>query len=196
MRQPRLSDVFGRGVVHNDRPGERHGLPPDRLEEAIQKVGTVVDGNYGGDVQLYTEIVMKRFALFAFAAGLSGQGLLAQGAAVHSIYILPMTGGLDQYLAERITQDHVMAVVADPKSADAVLTDHIGPGFEQEMDLLSGKKKDDSAPPVFRSAVGRGTIFLVDAHSRRVLWSDYEKPGGSATRDAERIAKKLQTFGK
>jgi hypothetical protein len=134
---------------------------------------------------------MKRFALFA----LSGLWLFAQAPAVHSVYILPMANGLDQYLAERITEDHVMVVVANPKSADAVLTDRLGPGFEQQMDDLDGKKKDEDAR-AFHSVAGRGTIFLVDAHSRKVLWSDYEKPGGNATHDAERIVKKLQSFGK
>jgi hypothetical protein len=133
---------------------------------------------------------MKRFALFAL-----GGLLLAQTPAVHNVYILPMANGLDQYLAERITEDHVMVVVANAKSADAVLTDRLGPGFEQQMDDLDGKKKDE-ASHVFHSVAGRGTIFLVDAHSRKVLWSDYEKPGGNVTRDAERIVKKLQSFGK
>lgn len=134
---------------------------------------------------------MKHFALFAIAAG-----LLAQSPRVHHVYILPMTNGLDQYLAEIITQDQVMVVVANPKSADVVLTDRLGPAFEQQMDLLDGKKKDESAPPLFHSAAAKGTIFLVDAHSRQVLWSDYEKLGGNLPRDAERIVKKLQTFGR
>ena len=138
------------------------------------------------------EIALKRIALFAGLAG----ALLAQAPAVHSVYILPMANGLDQYLAQKITAEHVMAVVADPKSADAVLTDRLGAGFEQQMDQMAGKKADPDAHPAFRSVSGRGTVFLVDAHSRRVLWSDYEKPGGNPTREAQKIAKKLQLFGK
>ena len=34
---------------------------------------------------------------------------------VQSIYILPMSGGMDQYLANRITQLGKMQVVADPQ---------------------------------------------------------------------------------
>jgi hypothetical protein len=134
---------------------------------------------------------MKRLAAFAFLV----TGLMAQVPAVRSVYILPMANGLDQYLAERITADHVMVVVANPKSADAVLTDRLGGEFEQQMDRIDGKKADDSHQ-AFHSVAGTGTVFLVDAHSRKVLWSDYEKPGGSATREAQRIAKKLQAFGK
>jgi hypothetical protein len=46
------------------------------------------------------------------------------------------------------------------------------------------------------SGRGRGTIFLVDVKSHQVLWSAFEKPGGSSPRDldhtAERIVKRLK----
>jgi hypothetical protein len=138
---------------------------------------------------------MKRFTWIAFCA----LGLMAQGPQIHSIYLLPMAGALDQYLAARITRDHVMQVTVDPKSADAVLTDHLGAAFEQQLDLLTGKEKakDAETHPLFHASSGRGTVFLVDAKSRRVLWSAYEKPSrATAAREAERIAKKLQGFGK
>jgi hypothetical protein len=115
---------------------------------------------------------MKRFAFIAL--GLAGlfAGLFAEAPPVHSVYVLPMASGLDQYLAEKIAHGHILVVVANPKTADAVLTDR----------------------PSFHGEAGKGTIFLVDAHSRQVLWSDYEKPGGNPEREAERIAKKLQDF--
>ena len=142
---------------------------------------------------------------------------LAQPAGVHQVYVMPMAGGLDQYLAEWLTRMHVMQVVVDPKAADAVLTDRIGEAFEQKLNQIrppdvAGKatskgatdkdaKKDDTAgaggaPHAFQSSVVHGTVFLVDAKSRQVLWSDYEKPERSSdsnlNREAERIAKKLQ----
>jgi hypothetical protein len=93
-----------------------------------------------------------------------------------------------------------MQVMADPKSADSVLTDRLGEGFEAQMDKLTGKSdkdKDREIHPSFRSSSANGTIFLVDAKSRQVLWSDYEKPvRGGLEREAERIVKKLQAFGK
>ena len=51
----------------------------------------------------------------------------------HTVYVLPMAGGLDQYLAQRLSSDHVMKVVADPKLADVVLTDRLGEAFEQKL---------------------------------------------------------------
>ena len=111
-----------------------------------------------------------------------------------------MAGGLDQYLAQWLTRDHVMQVVTDAKLADTVLTDRLGDAFEQKMAELhpkDDKKSDTATRNVFRASKGRGTVFLVDAKSRQVLWSDYEKVPGSNSNDslnleAERIAKKMQ----
>jgi hypothetical protein len=124
--------------------------------------------------------------------------------ALRTVYVLPMTGGLDQYLAEWLTRGHVMQVVADPKIADVVLTDHLGEAFEQKMAEIRPKEDKKADSPVhnsFRSSNGRGTVFLVDAKSRAVLWSDYEKVPGTISnttlnRKAERIAKKLQISAK
>ena len=55
---------------------------------------------------------------------------------VKSVYLLPMAFGLDQYLASRLTSNQVLPVVADPKAADAVLTDRLGPAFEARLDEL------------------------------------------------------------
>jgi len=44
-----------------------------------------------------------------------------------------MRGGLDQYLANRLTNGGVFRVVTDPKLADAVLTDHMGTEFETQL---------------------------------------------------------------
>ena len=140
---------------------------------------------------------MKRLLVSAFLTTLT----LAQAAGPRTVYILPMAGGLDQHLAQWLTRDHVMQVVADPKTADVVLTDRLGEAFEQKMTQIHPRDDDDEAGAVarntFRSSKGRGTIFLVDTKSRQVLWSDYEKaPRGNSDRNlnrqAQRIAKKLQ----
>ncbi len=150
---------------------------------------------------------MKRLPLLVFIAA----GAFAQLPGVHTVYILPMAGGLDQYLAEWLTREHVMQVVTDPKAADAVLTDRLGDAFEQKMAEIRPPMKDDKGDKdaasktagegtthnAFRSTGIRGTIFLVDAKSRAVLWSDHENPPGSASdkslnREAEHIVKKLQ----
>ncbi len=122
-----------------------------------------------------------------------------------TVYILPMTNGLDQYLAVRLTTGLVMQVVADPNKADAILTDQLGPSFEQRLDDLYGnkpKEKTDDANSnagTFSRVQGgshsRGTVFLVDRKSRDVLWSVYERPKDTSPdgmrRAADRIAGKL-----
>ena len=52
---------------------------------------------------------------------------------VQSVYLLPMIGGLDQYLANHITSQGLFQVVTDPQKADAVFTDRIGEGFEDRL---------------------------------------------------------------
>lgn len=54
-------------------------------------------------------------------------------AKVGSVYVLPMANGFDQYLANRITNAGVFEVVADPKLADAILTDNLGEAFERRL---------------------------------------------------------------
>jgi hypothetical protein len=138
---------------------------------------------------------------------LFAMGALAQQAGMRSVYILPMIGGLDQYLAGQITRNHVMQVVADPKIADAILTDRLNEAFGETLAKLHPRDEDpDTSEEVvhhsFRSGSNKGTIFLVDAKSRQVIWSDYEKPGRSVSgaglhRAAGRIVKKMAaTLGK
>ena len=124
----------------------------------------------------------------------------AAAAAIHSVYILPMAGGLDLYLAEHLTENHAMQVVTDPKAADSFLTDHLGEPFEQKIAEFhqsadAAKNANTGVHPSFRSTSSKGTVFLVDAKSQKVLWSDYEKPGphDSATLNhvAARIVQKM-----
>src|SRR5258708_4695886 len=78
--------------------------------------------------------IMKRFLLFlsCSCAWMSGADL----AGVRSVYVLPMARGLDQHLANRLTNDHLFQVVTDSKMADAVFTDHIGEAFQTQMEAL------------------------------------------------------------
>jgi hypothetical protein len=57
----------------------------------------------------------------------------AELARVHSVYLLPMTNGLDQYLANRLTNLGVFQVVTDPHKADAIFTDRLGDAFESRL---------------------------------------------------------------
>jgi hypothetical protein len=147
---------------------------------------------------------MKRFlmtlAVMLLPAGVFG----ADMSGVKTVYLLPMSSGLDQYLAVRLTTASVLQVVADPRNADAVLTDHIGQSFEDRLDEMYGakpKSEDDnngSTTQFARLTSGsrsRGAIFLVNRKTRDVLWSAYEQPKGTSPADlnrtADRIADKL-----
>lgn len=142
-------------------------------------------------------------------------------AEVHTVYLFPMANGMDQYLANRLTQDHVFKVVTDPAAADAVLTDKLGRSFEYELKKVrpelkpppkkqpakkdaekkdSEKKDDETAkteepvetPPVTSSfGAAKGTIFLVDAKTQQVVWSTLEPPKRRAARDMARAASRI-----
>jgi len=64
-----------------------------------------------------------------FCLMLAGAILGAGVPDVQAVYLLPMAGGLDQYLANRLTSAGVFRVVTDPKMADAIFTDQLGAGF-------------------------------------------------------------------
>jgi hypothetical protein len=150
---------------------------------------------------------MKTLAAMAFIAFSFAVFTASGQSAPRTVYVLPMANGLDQYLAQRLSSDRVLKVVADPKIADVVLTDRLDEAFEQKLVEIrsADQKKDDDkndtrAHAAFRSSKGKGTIFLVDAKSREVLWSDYEKvPVSSSSevlnREAQRIATKLKASG-
>jgi len=129
---------------------------------------------------------------------------------VHTVYVLPMTHGLEQYLANNLTKEHVFVIVTDPKKADAVLTDHVDAGLQQKLDTLlappppepkPGEKSDAPKGSIFEpankienpaetSSVGRsrGMVFLVGTNSRQVLWSIYELPRSSTSKELDRTA--------
>jgi hypothetical protein len=139
---------------------------------------------------------MKRLLLAAVIAGTA----FGQYAGPKTVYILPMAAGLDQYVAQWLTKDHIMQVVTDPKAAEVVMTDALGEPFEQKMKQLvpanSAQKTNDNASHTFHTSRGRGTIFIVDAKSHQVLWSDHQQPPRSNSdhdlnRSAEQIAKKI-----
>jgi hypothetical protein len=163
---------------------------------------------------------MKRIALL-----LSCSAALAFGtdlASVKNVYLLKMQKGFDQYLANRLTNEHLFQIVTDPKLADAILTDQIGEGFQAKMDELfppppppePPAKPDEKSDKPEKSAdtqnmaqmlgdsinklpslsasssFGRakGTVFLVDAKSKEVVWSTYDPSKDSTSRQMDRTA--------
>ena len=168
-------------------------------------------------------VCMKRLALF-----LCGPTFLAFGAdlaGVKNVYLLKMSRGMDQYLANRLTNQHLFQIVTDPKLADAILTDQIGEGFQAKFNELypppppepeeeepadkpekGGKpvKADEQvnvstmalfsetanklAPLTTSWGRAKGTLFLVDAKSKEVLWSIFDPPKDGTSRQLDRTA--------
>ena len=158
-------------------------------------------------------VTMKSAALLlcVIALGMAVSAIAADSSGVQTVYLLPMANGLDQYLASRLAASGVFHVTTDPKRADAFFTDKVGEAFEQRLATLlppaegnaskDGRSKESggSIPPSTFSRA-KGTIFLVDAATRSVLWSAYE-PSKNATpselnRTAERIVARLAEPGK
>jgi hypothetical protein len=120
---------------------------------------------------------------------------------VQSVYLLPMGSGLDQYLANRLTQAGLFQVVADPKKASAVFTERLGEAFEERLQAISPaapvktdeNEAKDSQTPVRQSSFGggKGTLFLVDVASRSVLWSTYQKPRNTTPAEMDRTARHI-----
>jgi hypothetical protein len=120
---------------------------------------------------------------------------------VKTVYLMPMSGGLDQYLAIRLSGGATFQVVTDPKKADAIFTDRIGTGFEKSLqDLVAPPKtKDDGklASADFTQATsqsfskGKGSLFLVDRQSHVVVWSIYAKPKNNESEELNRLAAKI-----
>ena len=130
-------------------------------------------------------------AMLAFA--LRGGDL----AGFKTVYVLPMAGGLDQFLATRLTSGAVLQVVTDPLKADVVITDRIGAAFEEHLNEIYGEKvkTDDKGslsttakPMDITISRGRGLIFMVDRRTREVVWSTFIKPRDTTPSELIRIA--------
>ena len=139
----------------------------------------------------------------------------AQVLGVKTVYLLPMSGGLDQYLALQLTSRGVLQVVTDPKKADAIFTDGIGARLEDRLNELYGAvekdkadkdKSDDKAekdksdkagssayvqPTMRPLSSSRGVVFLVNRTSRDVLWSTYERPKNTEPEELKHVAAKI-----
>jgi hypothetical protein len=136
-------------------------------------------------------------------------------AEIKTVYLLPMTYSLDQFLAIRLTKGGVLQVVTDPKKADAIISDHIGTALEEKMNSLYGERKAvksaDGAPdsdkdkdkdkdkdqnsfgggPMAGGTRSKGAVFLVDPKTRNVLWSDYVRPKNSQPDELNHVADKI-----
>ncbi|MFB3828913.1 MAG: hypothetical protein ACE15B_19255 [Bryobacteraceae bacterium] len=124
-----------------------------------------------------------------------------------TVYVLPMSNGMDQFLANHLTGSQTLQVVADPKKAELFLTDRLGQSLEMRLaEILpppappkpkEGEEKKaagDTAnvpAPVgsFQAtARGKGNVFLVEGATRRVIWSMFIKPAGTTPQAMDKTA--------
>jgi hypothetical protein len=157
------------------------------------------------------------FAMGALCALVPISSAHAEIFGVKTVYLLPMAGGLDQYLALQLSSGGLLQVVTDPKKADAILTDGIGARLEDSLSELYGasvnkdpvdkdksdKNKSDkdksgnASTPDFSHATmrplssSRGLVFLVNRTSRDVLWSTYELPSSTQPEELKHVAEKI-----
>jgi hypothetical protein len=116
---------------------------------------------------------------------------------IQKVYVMPMSGGFDQYLAEQLTREGVFTVVVDPKQATAVLTERADRGFAEALEEVSGPAKK-AAPasgpeplPAYRRPAGRGrgNVFLVGVASHQVLWSTFRDRDDLSPKGLSRTAR-------
>ena len=149
---------------------------------------------------------MKTHAIFLGAALLCAPSSAADARLsprFRTVYILEMSNGLDQYLANRLTANRAVWIVLEPHSADAVLTESVDEGFWNWLSsTYPGAAGEASRTPVIRREPGYATrrpgmVFLVDPRRRVVLWSASEMPKTTSATEmqgaADRIAAQLKT---
>ena len=121
------------------------------------------------------------FAVIFSAAAMAQAPAAPALASARNVFLTPMPGGLEQYLALHLTQASVLQVVTDSAKADVVFTDRIGDDLQAALAELehktpvvqSGKAGEvEFAKPNMRPlSKARGTVFLVGRNSGDVLWS-------------------------
>ncbi|HTB16135.1 MAG TPA: hypothetical protein VK752_31420 [Bryobacteraceae bacterium] len=149
---------------------------------------------------------MKWFCLFAaLSVANAGSEVRPELMDVKTVYLLPMSYSLDQFLAIRLTKGAILQVVTDPNLADAILSEHIGSGLEDQLKSLYGEKKaveggdkdkDKDKSTAFGSPMAGGTrskgaVFLVDRKTRSVIWSDYVRPKSAQPDELNHVADKI-----
>jgi hypothetical protein len=87
---------------------------------------------------------MKRFLLLLTLC--SAGAYATDLATARKVYVLGMARGLDQYLANHLTSAHIFQVVTDPKLADVIFTDHLGEGFQAQLEEISPSPEPEEKP--------------------------------------------------
>ena len=155
-------------------------------------------------------------ALTVLPAAYAAHPTIPELAPVQNLYVLPMSHGFDQYLANHLTQTGRFRIVTDPMHADAILTDTLGATFDARYNQLypppkAAKAKSDSADKKqsqldaardtieqkeredqqLRSSTfgrGRGNLFLVMRSTKYVVWSGYKRPKNLRPDELDKLA--------
>ncbi|MCI0417752.1 MAG: hypothetical protein L0387_33260 [Acidobacteria bacterium] len=112
--------------------------------------------------------------------------------AAKAIYVIPMKDRLEHFLTNELVKWGRFEVTLNPRQADALLSDTTEVDIKQLMTPDAKIRKT--------SARTRGTAFLIDLKTERVLWSAAKKPsesfflgGDKSTRElAEEIIDQLR----
>ena len=128
-------------------------------------------------------VAMKRvlFVMCLCAATLAA----GDPAKVKAVYLLSMGNGLDQYLANRLTEARLFQVVVDPKKADAVLTDQLGPVFEARLTNLGAEPAKPTKPAEGAAKPAEGAAKPAEGTAKRVAKGDIPAADPTASTGAE-----------
>lgn len=170
-----------------------------------------------------TRLLRRYWIVMLAALCVSAAAIPAELQSGASVYVLPMRSGFNLFLASQLTQSNVLTVVTEAPLADYILTDSIGAAFEQSMDDLYPKPKPEepvktkeedkkeggamsSLVDAYSNTIRRpstfsradGTYFLVDRHSRIVVWSTFfnhrDTRNEAMNKDASQMVKRLKKF--
>ena len=142
---------------------------------------------------------MRHFLFFFISGALA----MAQSpvAGAKNVFLTPMPGGLEQYLAMHLTQDSVLQVVTKSSKADVVFTDRIGEDLEKTLADLDSKapaaNSGKAGEVVFARPTNRplsrakGTVFLVNRQTGDVIWSALEQPKSASISDLDSAARRI-----
>ncbi len=90
---------------------------------------------------------------------------------VRTIYVIPMKDRLEHFLTNELVKWGHFEVTINPRQADALLSD------TTEVDIKNLMTTDAKIRKT--AARTRGTAFLIDLKTERVLWSVAKKPSES-----------------
>jgi hypothetical protein len=133
-------------------------------------------------------ILMKLFCAFTLIAAAAFASVNPQLHEVKRVYVLAMGSGMDQYLANQLTQAGIFEVVTDPNKADAIITDHVGEAFEKKLDDIyppppAPKKETEATKPAADpgASLDVGDSNASDAKAAKNGFGDFDF-GGVNTR--------------